>query len=119
MRFPEFQPLIELVAGDRKTFAEFFDGRQAGEELCKDTENEEQAVTGIGDNKIRKDSVGMATATDQAEDADIAPDRPSLNKIYDPAPVISMNTAVSFGTTDGAGFQFGTERGHIGIKQNF
>lgn len=119
MRLPEFQPLIELVAGDRKTFAEFFDGRQAGEELCKDTENEEQAVSGIGDNKIRKDSVGMATATNQAEDTDIMTDRLPLSEINDPASIISMDAAVSPGTTDGACFQFGTERGHIGIKQNF
>ncbi len=107
---------MKLVAGDGETFTELFNRCPAGEELGKDTKNEEQPITGIGNDQIRKDSVGMPTAADQTEDADIMADRLPLNEINDPASVISMNAAVTSGTTNGTGFQFRTERAHIRIK---
>ena len=109
MCFPEFQPFIELIVGDRKTFTECFDRSQAGEKLSQDTQKEEQTVTGIRDDKIRKDSVGMPAATDQTQNADVSPKWSSLNKINNLASVISMDAAVSLGTAEGAGFQFRAE----------
>lgn len=38
----------------------------------------------------------MPAVTDKTEDADIIPDRVPLDEINDPAPIISMDVAVSF-----------------------
>ncbi len=107
---------MKLVAGDGKTFTELFHGCPAGEEFGEDTKDEEQPITGVGNDQIRKDSVGMPTAADQTEDANIMADSLPLNEINDPAPIISMDAAVASGTTNRTGFQFRTERAHIRIK---
>ena len=51
----------------------------------------------------------MPAATDQTQNTDVSPKWSSLNKINNLASVISMDAAVSFGTAEGAGFQFKAE----------
>lgn len=51
----EFQKTVQLGKGDGETPAEALYSREVQEILCQDTEDEEQAVAGIGDDEIRED----------------------------------------------------------------
>ena len=84
------------------------------------TEDKKEAITGIGDDHIREDGMGMPAAyADQPEDRDFLCDGFPMDKIDDAAAIVSMDMAVAGGTADGAGLPFGAERSHIGLEQNF
>ena len=51
----ELEPPAQLGKGDRKASAESLHGGKAQEILRQDTEEEEEAVAGVGDNEIRED----------------------------------------------------------------
>ncbi len=49
--------------------------------LCKDPEDEKEAIVGIRDDEVREDGMGMAAGTAKAQDAEAVADRVSLNKV--------------------------------------
>ena len=111
---------IELVPGNAEAFTEGLDGRTVQESFRQDTEDKKEAITGIGDDHIREDGMGMPAAyADQPEDRDFLCDGFPMDKIDDAAAIVSMDMAVSGGIADGAGLPFGAERSHIGLEQNF
>ena len=113
-------PFIELVPGNAEAFTEVLNGRTAQESFRQDTEDKKEAITGIGDDHIREDGMGMPAAyADQPEDRDFLCDGFPMDKIDDAAAIVSMDMAVAGGTADGAGLPFGAERSHIGLEQNF
>lgn len=113
-------PFIELVPGNAEAFTEGLNGRTAQESFRQDTEDKKEAITGIGDDHIREDGMGMPAAyADQPEDRDFLCDGFPMDKIDDAAAIVSMDMAVAGGTADRAGLPFGTEGSHIGLEQNF
>ena len=111
---------IKLVPGNAEAFTEGLNGRTVQESFRQDTEDKKEAITGIGDDHIREDGMGMPAAyADQPEDRDFLCDGFPMDKIDDAAAIVSMDMAVAGGTADRAGLPFGTEGSHIGLEQNF
>ena len=115
----EFQKTVQLGKGDGETPAESLYRRKVQEILCQDTEDEEQAVAGIGDDEIREDGMGMAAGTDEAHDAEAVADRGTTYEIHQGTAIIGMDAAGTPGPTAGTGLQFRAEPLHKGIKQGF
>ena len=84
--------------------------------LSHGTEDEEQAIGGVGNNEVGEDGVGVAAGTDEAQDAEAVADRGAVHEIEEGAVIIGMDTAGAFGPTAGAGLKFGAETFHKGIK---
>lgn len=64
-------PFIELVPGNAEAFTEGLNGRAVQESFRQDTEDKKEAITGIGDNHIREDGMGVRAAfADQPKDRD-------------------------------------------------
>ena len=99
----EFQKTVQLGKGDGETPAESLYRRKVQEILCQDTEDEEQAVAGIGDDEIREDGMGMAAGTDEAHDAEAVADRDTTYKVDQGTAVIGMDAAGTPGPTAGTG----------------
>ena len=87
--------------------------------LCHDTEDEKKAISGVGDDEVRKDSMGMAAGTDQTQDAEAVADRGATDEIHQGAVIVGMDPAGTLRPTAGAGLQFREEPVHEGIKQSF
>lgn len=116
-RMPESQPLIELFPGNEEAFTKTLHRMETCEALPENPKNKEKAVAGIRDNKIRQDGMGMLTAVAiDPENAEVIFRRRTLTKVDYMAPIVVMDTAVSLGTTDRAGLQFGAKANHEGIK---
>ena len=78
----ELQPPAQLGKGDGEAFAELLHGGKVQEILRQDTEEEEQTVTGVGDDEIREDGMGMAAGTDEAHDAEAVADRCAAHEVH-------------------------------------
>jgi len=59
--FIKGKPLIELFSGNIITLANLLGSVMMSKKLRQNPENEEKSITGVGENKIRKDSMGMLT----------------------------------------------------------
>lgn len=113
-------PLIELIPSDRELFAKRLDGRAMLKRFCQDTEDEKKAITGVGDDHVRKDRMSVATAfADQPKDGDLLNNRLSVDKVYDPASIISVDPAVRGRATHRTAFFFRGETLHVRVKQIF
>lgn len=118
--FPESQPFMELFFRDVKALTELFDGMESGEVFPQDKEDEEQAVAGIRDNDIRKDSMGMLTAVaEYAHDAEILFLLSVGQEVNDGSAIIIVDVTVSGTSTDGTCFQLGLKLLHVGVKKRF
>lgn len=56
----EFQKTVQLGKGDGETPAEALYSREVQEILCQDTEDEEQAAAGVGDDEVWEDGMGVS-----------------------------------------------------------
>ena len=119
LRPEELQPAAQLGKGDGEAFAEPLHCGGAQEVLSQDTEDEEQAVTGVRDDKVREDGVGMAAGTGQAQDGEAVADRSTAYEINQGTAVVGMDPAGTLCPTAGTGRKFRTEPGHEGVKQGF
>lgn len=118
--FPESQPFMELFFRDIKALTELFDGMESGEVFPQDKEDEEQAVAGIRDNDIRKDSMGMFTAfAEYTHDAEILFLLSAGQEVNDGSAIITVDVTVSGTSTDGTCFQLGLKLLHVGVKKRF
>ena len=90
------------------------------EERCRKysarTEDEEQAVAGIGDDEIREDGMGMAAGTDEAKDAEAVSDRGAIYEIHQGTVIIGMDLAAARCPAEGTGLQLGAESNHERLK---
>ena len=117
---PESQPFMELFFRDIKALTELFDGMESGEVFPQDKEYEEQAVAGIRDNDIRKDSMGMLTAVaEYTHDAEILFLLSAGQEVNDGSAIIIVDVTVSGTSTDGTCFQLGLKLLHVGVKKRF
>ena len=107
---------MQLGKGDGETPAEALYSREVQEILCQDTEDEEQAVAGIGDDEIREDGMGMAAGADEAKDAEAVSDRGAIYEIHQGTVIIGMDLAVACCPAEGTGLQLGTESNHERLK---
>ena len=118
--FPESLPFMELFFRDIKALTELFDGMESGEVFPQDKEYEEQAVAGIRDNDIRKDSMGMLTAVaEYTHDAEILFLLSAGQEVNDGSAIIIVDVTVSGTSTDGTCFQLGLKLLHVGVKKRF
>ena len=117
--FPKAEPMIKLIACNRKAFTQTFHTEHPGKVFRENTQDEKQAVTGVRNDEIRKDSMGMAAGADDTQDADLMTYRPAIYKVHKGTPITGMHTAGTSGATERTGLQFGTESVHEGIKQEF
>ncbi|HBA49024.1 MAG TPA: hypothetical protein DCZ91_14745 [Lachnospiraceae bacterium] len=115
----ELQPPVQLVKGDGEACAEPFHSGKVQEILRQDTEEEEQTVTGVGDDEIREDGVGMAAGADETHDAEAVPDRDAVHEVHQGTVIVGMDPAGAFRATAGTGLKFRMEVIHEGIKQGF
>jgi len=91
-----------------------------GKVFPKDTENKEDAILGVRNDGIRKNSVGVPTAfADNPGDTDILIDRFSMNDINDGTLIGGMCLAVTSGMTAWTFLSFVLERSHEIKKQRF
>lgn len=94
--------------------------KKTREVFAEQTEEEERAVTGVRDNDIQKDGMGMSTATaENPEDINIRLRRSSGYKVCDVSAIISVDTAVAGATTGRTGFLTGIKKGHVRVKKRF
>ena len=87
--------------------------------LRQDTEDEEQAVAGVGDDEVREDGMGMAAGTDEPHNTETVADRGTVYEVHQGAVIIGMDLAGPLYSTAGAGLQLGAESGHKGVEQSF
>ena len=99
----QLQPPVQLGKGDGEAFTEPLHSRQAQEIPRQDTEDEEQAVAGVGDDEVREDSMGMATGTDEAHDAEAVANRRAAYEVYQGAVIVCMDAAGTLRPTAGTG----------------
>ena len=99
----QLQPSVQLGKGDGEAFTEPLYSRQAQEILRQDTEDEEQAVAGVGDDEVREDSMGMATGTDEAHDAEAVANRRAAYEVHQGAVIVCMDAAGTLRPTAGTG----------------
>jgi len=59
--FIKGKPLIELLSGNIITLANLLGSVKMCKELRQNSENKEKSITGVGENEIRKDGMGMLT----------------------------------------------------------
>lgn len=71
----KLQPAAQLGKSDGEALAEFFHSRKVQEILSQNPEDEKQAIAGVRDDEVRENGMGMATGTDEAQDAEAVPDR--------------------------------------------
>ena len=111
---------MELLGRYIKTLTELFEGMKPCKVFPQDKKDEEQAVAGIGDDDIRKGSVGMATAfTEYAHDTEILLLLSAGLEVDDGSAVIIVDMAVPGTPADGAGLQMWLELLHVGVKKRF
>lgn len=120
MEGKELFPFIELIPGNVEALAKPLKGRSPEESFCQYPEDEEKSITGIRDEHIREDSVGVpAASTGQPEDSDLLCDRLSMDKVDDASAIVGMDPAVGGGAADGAGLSFRLKGSHVRVKQDF
>ncbi len=95
-------PAVKHDRSDREPGAELFNCAEVCKILREDTENKEKAVSGIGNDGIRKDRVCMPAAfTDDTADCDTGIDRFPGNKVNEGAVIRSMGIAAAFRAAPG------------------
>ncbi|MDD7077826.1 MAG: hypothetical protein PUI42_06885 [Lachnospiraceae bacterium] len=120
VRIPECQPFMELLGGYIKTLTELFEGMKPGKVFPQDKEDKEQAVAGIRDNDIRKDSVGMhAAIAEYTHDTEILFQLSAGLEVDDGSAVIIVYVTVTGASTDGTGLPMWLELCHVGVKKRF
>ena len=88
-----------------------------GEELSKDAKNEEQAIAGIRNDNVRKNSMCMlAVVTEYTHDAEVILDQVTIAKVDDISAVVVMDMASTLRFTDRTGFKLRYELIHECIK---
>ena len=111
---------MELFFRDIKALTELFDGMKPRKVLPQDKEYEEETVARIGNDDIRKDSMGVFTAvTEYAHDAEILFLFSARQEVNDGSAIIIVDVAVSGTSTDGTCFQLGLKLLHVGVKKRF
>ena len=69
--FQHPKPFLFMLRKDLFPFIELVPGRTVQESFRQDTEDKKEAITGIGDNHIREDGMGVRAAfADQPKDRD-------------------------------------------------
>lgn len=62
MVFPKSKPFEKLIPGDTKSFADLFNGVKSGKVFSEDTQDKEQAVSGVRNDNVGEDGMRMLTA---------------------------------------------------------
>ena len=82
--------------------------------------HEEETVARIGNDDIRKDSMGVFTAVaEYAHDAEILFLLSAGQEVNDGSAIIIVDVTVSGTSTDGTCFQLGLKLLHVGVKKRF
>lgn len=114
---PQGEPPEELVPADTIHFTGFLDGQIVDEVAGQGVDDEKDAVTGIGDDDIREDGVGVSTAgAPDTHDVYFFPDDSAVPEFSDAAFIITMDPAVPACAAVRAGIQFGAVFIHIRLE---
>lgn len=119
MVMPYGKPVIKQVAGDGKTFTDALSSIKSRKVLRKNTEDKEQSISGIGNDKIREDGMCMPTGADEPRNTEFMVDRFSIDKVSDGTAIISMDMAGTLSAAAWTGSDFRTESFHKRIKERF
>lgn len=119
MVMPYGKPVIKQVAGDGKTFTDALSSIKSRKVLRKNTEDKEQSVYGIGNDKIRKDCMCMPAGADEPCNTEFMTDRFSVDKVRNGTAIISMGMAGTLSAAAWTGSDFRTESFHKRIKERF
>lgn len=119
MVMPSGKPVAELVTGDGKTFTDTLHSIKSRKVLRKNTEDKEQSVSGVRDDKIRKDGMCMPTRADKAHDTELMTDSFPVDEVGDGTAIIGMDTAGTLSAAAWTGSKFRAESLHKRIKERF
>lgn len=120
MGIPQFKPFVKQALRNAESFTELFYRAKGGKVLPKETQNKEQAETGVRDDDIGKNGMSvLAAVTEDSENTEISGSLLSGIEINDGTSVVVMDMAVPGAVADGTGLQFRAELCHKGIKEKF
>lgn len=122
MFIKELLPAIESAKGNLKYLAGFFDRTQVQGVLSEGTKDEEEAVSAVRDDGIRKDGVGgmrIALIAGKAADADADLHRMTVKEFDQGAVVVSVDMKIPFASTIRAGLSSWLQMPHVFIKNSF
>lgn len=112
-------PPVEHGMGDRKPDADLLDGIQTHQVFGNDPEDEEDTVSSVRNDQVRKDGMGMAACADDPCNPDFMINGIALNEIDQVSIVRGMNGTGMRGPTKRTDFRFRTESGHKRLKERF
>lgn len=102
------------------SFADLLYGSEIVEVFCQNTQDKYQTKSGIGNEDIRKDCMGMLAAVAvNALDTEHRSSTFTCMEIDERSSVIIMDMTGTFGSAYGTCLQFGTKVLHIRIKNKF
>ena len=113
------QPAVQLGKGDREAFAELLNCGKVQEILRQYTEDEEQAIAGVGADEVWSDGLSMAAGTNEAQDAEAVSDGGAADEVNQGAVIVGMDLAGAFRPTAGTCLELWAESSHERIKQGF
>ena len=90
--------------------------------FCQHTENEEQAVSAVGDDGIRQYSMSgwiSALMADQAADTQAVSGRFSINEVYQSTVIVGVNAKLTFAATERTGRGLRAKTVHTFLKNRF
>ena len=119
MVMPHGKPVIKLVTGDGKTFTDTLHSIKSRKVLRKNTEDKEQSISGIGNDKIREDGMCMPTGADEPCNTEFMTDRFSVDKVGDGTAITGMDMAGTLSAAAWTGSDFRTESFQKRIKESF
>ena len=102
------------------SFTELFDGKTTCKVLPQKAQNEEQAIAGIRDNDIRKNSVSMPTAvTENTHYTKVGLFSFTGLEVNDGAAIVVVDVTVTGASADRTGLKERLKLSHVGIKKRF
>ena len=120
MGFPKSEPFKKLILGDAKSFADLFNGEKSGKVFSEDTQDKEQAVSGVRNDNVREDGMRMLTAvTENPHHTKVGLFSLTCLEVNDGAAIVVVDVTVTGASTDGTGLKVGLKLSHVGIKKRF
>ena len=105
---------------DIKSGTKLLDSISSGKILGNNTEDKKQAISTIGDDQIRKNGMGMPTASaDNPADTDGMINRSSGDEVNEIPVIGGMGVAGVGSATTRAGFFLREKTSHKGVKKQF
>lgn len=120
MHFPQGEPFIELFLRDAISLAELLYGKSGRKVLPEQTKDAEKTVSGIRNDYVGKDGVGMlAAVTENAHHTKVGLFPFTCMEVDNGATIVVVDVTVTGASTEGTGLKARLKISHVGIKKRF